>query len=85
MEIARQCGIPVANTQVVRFGERTGLLVERFDRRYDKGTRAVRRLRTEAVKCNLDPGRVEHIVTHVETKLLGVDYAALPCGPKIEG
>ena len=46
MEIARQLGLPVANTTTIRFGEREGLLVERFDRVYDarkpSGVRSIR-------------------------------------------
>ena len=47
MEVARQLGLPVANTTTIRFGEREGLLVERFDRVYDAQAQTIRRIRTE--------------------------------------
>ncbi len=33
MQLARACGLPVANTRMLRFGNHPALLVERFDRR----------------------------------------------------
>lgn len=33
MEIARECGLPVANVEIGRFEDQTALIVERFDRR----------------------------------------------------
>ena len=47
LEIARRIGIRVATTSIVKFGARTGLLVERFDREVDLKNKRVRRLRTE--------------------------------------
>lgn len=34
LQLAKQCGLTVANAKLVRFGKHPALLVERFDRRY---------------------------------------------------
>ncbi|MEE0028087.1 MAG: HipA domain-containing protein [Atopobiaceae bacterium] len=47
MEVARRVGMSTSTTQVLQRGERTGLLVTRFDREYDPRQHVIRRLRTE--------------------------------------
>lgn len=51
MELARACGIEVPYNEVIRFGQRVGYLVERFDRRTEQGM--TRRLRTEDLAQSL--------------------------------
>lgn len=47
MELARECGLPVANVEIGRFEDRKALIVERFDRRLARDGRWWRRVPQE--------------------------------------
>jgi len=54
MRLTAALGMPVANTSIQRFGKRTVLVVERFDRHWTKDKRLLRVPLAERIKPAVD-------------------------------